>query len=1041
MIEITGLSSATGPLTKRISLSDTGALISDGSACVMGRGHARRVHLASMTEFADTIRRLDPNQAIALGALRPDLPDAVDVTTQIKLSALNGSAPAGLIARTAEHIAYRPGRAALALIDVDTKGMPPAVIERIRGQGGYWSALVSVLPALAEVTRAVRTSTSSGLSRTDTGEPVKGSNGVHVFLLVQDGADVERFLRDLHDRCWLNGLGWLMVGAGGQMLERSLIDRTVYAPERLVFEAPPILKEPLAQDAERRAPSVIQGEAADTRSICRPLTVVEQAKLRDLKAAERHRLAGPADQARGVFIEAQAARIVKRTGCSPAAAHRTVSRQCQGVLLPDVVLPFDVADHEGATVADVLANPAKFVGATLSDPLEGVEYGRGKAKVMRRSDGTLWINSFAHGRTVYELRYDAASVEAALNIGGPIEAADRFVNLVLAADLEPDEEQRLRDLTCKLSGVQARPLGAKVKAARASQQKQHAKAEVERRAASRTDRRLQIPVPLPDAERVPVLRTLDEVLGAAEQVEPPMRDLDGHPVEVRTRPPMMLHELTSEGSNQAEPAKTRLPPPSLPLLTRHDRYSLAHEIEQHIEFTAETEAGGSRSVALPPTFVDHFIAYRDSALPRVGAIVTAPLVMPDGKLLAPPGLDRERKLVFRIEPRLMDLLPSPDRCSAQATARALDFLVSEWLCDVAADFSGKCILIALALTILERVLLPERPAFFITAGKRGGGKTTAIMMVILAVTGKKPPAAAWSPNEEERRKAVLAYLAEGLAALVWDNIPLGTTISCPTLEKVLTAESYSDRVLGQSANITVPAFTVMAFTGNNISPKGDLASRSLVARLEVNRPDPENRKFTHADPVAWTLEHRGRILSALYTILLGNAQLKPDQRREAKTRFKGWWHLVGSAVENAAAALVRDQFPIADEDRYATALDFGKLFTEVEEGDEEGTLLADVLDVLHHVWPARSFLASDVADLVNFPKDGEAAHSIILKGFFEASGRGNAATFTPKSVGRRLTSSLGAPVLVGDQIMTLAKVSSEKESQQKRASWFQVRVA
>ena len=85
----------------------------------------------------------------------------------------------------------------------------------------------------------------------------------------------------------------------------------------------------------------------------------------------------------------------------------------------------------------------------------------------------------------------------------------------------------------------------------------------------------------------------------------------------------------------------------------------------------------------------------------------------------------------------------------------------------------------------------------------------------------KPPAAAWSPNPEERRKAILAYLAEGLAALVWDNIPLGTTISCPTIEKVLTAESYSDRILGQSTNLTVPCLTVMAFTGNNIGPKGD----------------------------------------------------------------------------------------------------------------------------------------------------------------------------------------------------------------------------
>jgi hypothetical protein len=88
------------------------------------------------------------------------------------------------------------------------------------------------------------------------------------------------------------------------------------------------------------------------------------------------------------------------------------------------------------------------------------------------------------------------------------------------------------------------------------------------------------------------------------------------------------------------------------------------------------------------------------------------------------------------------------------------------LCDVACDYAGKCILIAAALTIIERSLLPDRPAFWVTAGRRGGGKTTTIIMLLTAVTGIRPAAAAWSPNEEERRKALLAYLLEALPAIV-----------------------------------------------------------------------------------------------------------------------------------------------------------------------------------------------------------------------------------------------------------------------------------
>ena len=100
----------------------------------------------------------------------------------------------------------------------------------------------------------------------------------------------------------------------------------------------------------------------------------------------------------------------------------------------------------------------------------------------------------------------------------------------------------------------------------------------------------------------------------------------------------------------------------------------------------------------------------------------------------------------------------------------MEFLCDEWLCDVATDYTGKCIIIAAALTLIERSLLPDRPAFFVTAGRRGGGKTTTLIMLIMAVTGVWPAAAAWSTNEEERRKALMSYFLYGVPYILWDNI-------------------------------------------------------------------------------------------------------------------------------------------------------------------------------------------------------------------------------------------------------------------------------
>ena len=115
----------------------------------------------------------------------------------------------------------------------------------------------------------------------------------------------------------------------------------------------------------------------------------------------------------------------------------------------------------------------------------------------------------------------------------------------------------------------------------------------------------------------------------------------------------------------------------------------------------------------------------------------------------------------------------------------------------------------------------------------------------MAVTGVRPAAAAWSPNEEERRKALLAYMLEGLGAIVWDNIPRGSQISCPHIEKSCTTALYSDRRLGVSESIAVAASMIHMFTGNNVAARGDLASRSLCVQLEVDRADPENRPFIH----------------------------------------------------------------------------------------------------------------------------------------------------------------------------------------------------
>jgi hypothetical protein len=612
---------------------------------------------------------------------------------------------------------------------------------------------------------------------------------------------------------------------------------------------------------------------------------------------------------------------------------------------------------------------------------------------------------------------DAASVEAALNMAAADEAGSVFVRLAMGADLGADELERLRDLASKLGRVGKRAISATLKAARTERKKQQAREEQDRWAAERTDPRPRIPAPAPDAPWLPQMQALNDVLGASAAPEPPMRNVEGYATVIGVRRVPGMHTLTAYGANEEETEKTRLPAPEEPLLSRLDEAQVAEQIEQHIDYVGKK----GRSVHLPTPFVKHFQKRADNVLPVVTSVATLPIILADGTILSGRGLDRKRGVVFRVPEPLELLLPRAN-CTATAVFRAMQFLTDEWLVDVATDYAGKCVLVALALSIIERAAFAERPAFFASAGQRGSGKTAAVNMISMAVLGRRAAAAAWSTAEEERRKALFAYLGEGVALLAWDNIPRGTAISCPSIEKALTAETYKDCILGLTENRTVPASTIQVFTGNNITSRGDMASRSLTVRLSVDRPDPENREFKHPDPIAWTEANRGKILSALYIVLLGNPRLTAAKQPAPETRFKMWWHLVGAAVEHAAKqhaehVIIIDPLSNCPPPR---PISFRTLFLDGEADEEQTNSLCIVLSLLRAKWPAGG-LARDIAAYAGLAEEGAIEFKAALE---QASGKA-IKVVTPTVVTWRLKALADAPVLMAGTVFALRYLTDD----------------
>jgi hypothetical protein len=167
------------------------------------------------------------------------------------------------------------------------------------------------------------------------------------------------------------------------------------------------------RDNQRLAKPLIQADrlawgqnvgapALDTMTACPPLSPAEAATVAKLKADEEARLLPERERKRSEWSLPRIKALVA-SGVKEPEARAIVNRMIDnGELHGTFVLQFD-GELGDVKVSDVVADPARFVGKTLSDPHEGPAYGCGKAILYRKKNGSLFVNSFAHGGRKYDL--------------------------------------------------------------------------------------------------------------------------------------------------------------------------------------------------------------------------------------------------------------------------------------------------------------------------------------------------------------------------------------------------------------------------------------------------------------------------------------------------------------------------------------------------------------------------------------------------------------------------------------------------------------
>jgi hypothetical protein len=406
------------PLTKSYGEAPDGTIVK-GERPKTGHGRFVRATLSGkkpMARLRMILRRLKSNQAVMTGTwhghapMRRMLLQARYDNLPVHLRDPAGPGPLW----RGKCFVYLPGKPALLLLDIDPKEWPDWLRNKVKQAGDLRGVLDRFDAQWRDIGFLARPSVSNDIRHKVTGVRL-ADGGWHFYVIAEDGADIERYVRALFQWLVRNGFGYGFVTKAGSLLLRALIDPSASGvPYWLAFESNAVLtSDRLEHDLDARQCKVREGPRLDTRRVSDP-TADEQREFDRIKAELRAEKQPKMDAIRLERGEAKIKRLVAG-GMPKDKAERLILDSAEaGRLSLDATYYFDrdiPGFHRHASGWDILANPDLFHLQTGADP-EEPDYGGGvnKARWHLRRRGGFLITSFAHGGQRFTLAYDAEDI-------------------------------------------------------------------------------------------------------------------------------------------------------------------------------------------------------------------------------------------------------------------------------------------------------------------------------------------------------------------------------------------------------------------------------------------------------------------------------------------------------------------------------------------------------------------------------------------------------------------------------------------------------
>jgi len=348
---------------------------------------------------------IQSNQAIILGCAvkkgNEQYPlangEIIQLTTKAKEPAIENRIHC--LARTMENFKFSLGRAFL-LLDIDDNKISLDEIFRILG---------SIDKNLLTCIKVVNVSSSSHIFDPD-GNEINGLKGLHIYILVECGKDMPRYLNALFDSLWLAGYGHIFIDKAGKMHPRTITDKSVCSPQGISFEARSTLLDGLEQ---RRPAPELSGEHVLKTDEFQSLSDNKLKACEAMINEEKNKLKPEAEKQRNKYIKKVKKKIFALTK-HKVSAYVIEAAIDKGHLYDDWLLKFDHQD-ECVTVRAVLDNPSDYDKLTLADPIEhGYNGGRGIA-ILYVNKTNVVIYSQAHGGRLFRLNPQLHPCTKAIN--------------------------------------------------------------------------------------------------------------------------------------------------------------------------------------------------------------------------------------------------------------------------------------------------------------------------------------------------------------------------------------------------------------------------------------------------------------------------------------------------------------------------------------------------------------------------------------------------------------------------------------------------